>query len=379
MAPDKPAQIAMSNPQSPPSTEILLSIADLDRAAAAGVLSPADVERLKTWAVNEGSPRAQLPPSAEQTKGFNLVTVLYYFGAMLMISACAWFLGDKWDVLQAPGILAVVGCYMLIAFAAGIVIRRYDYVVAGGLLITVGVSLTPLLVYSIERIVGWWPAQDPGAYQNFYPWIHGSWIVMELVTIVVAAIALWFVRFGFLTAPMAFCFWFLSMDLAAFILKQNSLESSAAKWISVAVGAFMILLGFVLDRYLHTKQNRTGDYAFWCYLFGLMVFWGALTAMDSGSEANRFLYLLLNIGLVAMALWLTRTVFLVFGAMGTYIYLGHLAWVVFKDSFFFPFVLALFGLILILGTVFGQHYWRRRLKRLAMNQPMATNAGSASV
>src|SRR5438045_2497412 len=128
----------MSNPQPPETPGILLSIADLDRAAAAGVISTADVERLKLWARTEASPRAPLPSRAEQSKGLNLVTVVYYFGAMLMISACAWFLGDKWDVLHARGILAVVLCYMLIAFAAGIVIRRYDYMVASGLLITVG-------------------------------------------------------------------------------------------------------------------------------------------------------------------------------------------------------------------------------------------------
>ncbi|HYW71062.1 MAG TPA: hypothetical protein VE961_08515 [Pyrinomonadaceae bacterium] len=368
----------MSTPESSQSAEILLSGADLDRAAAAGVVSAADIERLKSWARSESTPPGRAPRT-EQSKGFNLVTVLYYFGAMLMISACAWFLGDKWDVLQAPGIMAIVLCYMIIAFAAGAIIRRYDYIVAGGLLITVGVSLTPLLVYSIERIIGWWPSQDPGAYKDFYPFIHASWIMMEIATILAAAVALWFVRFGFLTAPMAFCFWFLSMDLAALIVKQNSLESQPAKWISVGVGAFMILLGFVLERFIHTRENRVGDYAFWCYLFGLMAFWGALTSMDSGSEAGRFLYLLVNIGLVGLALWLTRTVFLVFGGMGIYIYLGHLAWVVFRDSFFFPFVLALFGLILILGTVFGQHYWRQRLKRLALSQPMETSAGSASV
>ncbi len=347
------------------SPEILLSIADLERAAADGVLSRSEVERLTSWATAQRSQHAESRPATEFRKGFNLVNVLYYFGAMLMISACAWFLGDKWDVLQAKGICAVVVCYMLIAFAAGIIIRRHGYVVAGGLLITVGVSLTPLLVYSIERMSGFWPAGDPGEYKEFYPLIHGSWIVMELATILAAVVALWFVRFGFLTAPMAFCFWFLSMDIAAFILKQNSLDSNAGKWISVAVGLFMMLMGFVLERTLHTKENRIGDYAFWCYLFGLMAFWGALTSMDSGSEVTRFLYLLVNVGLVALAIWLTRTVFLVFGGMGIYVYLGHLAWTVFKDSFFFPFVLALFGLILILGTVLGQHYWRRRLKRLA--------------
>ena len=63
-----------------------------------------------------------------------------------------------------------------------------------------------------------------------------------------------------------------------------------------------------------------------------------------------------------MSLKLRRAVFLVFGAMGAYIYLGHLAWEVFKDSVLFPFVLALLGLSLILGTVWGQRYWKRQIK-----------------
>ena len=77
------------------------------------------------------------------------------------------------------------------------------------------------------------------------------------------------------------------------------------------------------------------------------------------------MYLLINLGLMALAIKLKRTVFMVFGVLGVYAYLGHLAWVVFKDSVLFPFVLAFLGLSLILGTVFGQHYLRRRLKASA--------------
>ena len=84
--------------------------------------------------------------------------------------------------------------------------------------------------------------------------------------------------------------------------------------------------------------------------------------MDSGSELRRLVYLLINLGLMALAIKLKRTVFMVFGVLGVYAYLGHLAWTVFKDSALFPFVLALLGLSLILGTVFGQHYLRRRMK-----------------
>lgn len=340
-------------------TEILLSTADINRAVVEGVLSQSDADRLVRWIDDQHLP----PRTPETSKGFNLVTVLYYFGALLMISACAWFLGDKWDALGAVGICVTAIIYMLIAAGGGAWLRRRGYVVAGGLLITVAVSLVPLFIYSIERMTGLWPAEDPGAYGKFYPWIHGSWIVMELATIAASALALRFVRFGFLTAPMAFCFWFFSMDFAAFIFKQNSLDSDKAKWVSVLVGVLTMLVGFVLDRTLQKKGTpKMEDFAFWCYLFGLMAFWGGLSVMDSGSELGRFVYLLVNVGLVGTALLLKRTAFLVFGALGIYIYLGHLAWEVFKDSVFFPFVLALLGLSLILGTVLGQRYWRQSLK-----------------
>ena len=76
--------------------------------------------------------------------------------------------------------------------------------------------------------------------------------------------------------------------------------------------------------------------------------------MDSGSELMRVLYLGLNVGLIFLAVKLRRSTFLVFGALGVHLYLGHLAYRVFEDSFFFPFVLALLGLSLILLTVWFQ-------------------------
>jgi len=353
-------------PQEPGGREISLSASDINRAVAEGVLTQQDADRLVGWAYDQRFDSALIPeprlPVSEQRKGFNLVTVLYYFGAMLMISACAWFLGDKWDVLGTTGVFITAFVYFLIALTVGRWLRRNHYTVAGGLLITVGVSLVPLLTYSIQKMLGVWPGEYPGAYERFYPWIHGSWIVMELATIAAAALALKFVRFSFLTAPMAFCFWFFSMDVASLIFRENSLDYDRRKWVSVLVGLVTMGVGYGLDRALRQRQApATEDFAFWCYLFGLMAFWGGMTAMDSGSEVNRFIYFLINLGLIGLAVKLRRTVFLVFGAIGCYIYLGHLAWEVFKDSVFFPFVLALLGLSMILGTVWGQRYWRRRL------------------
>ena len=347
----------MTTPDS--DSELALTSADIYRAADEGVLLRTDAERLIHWGYEQRFDSSRLGEpkrvAVEQRKGFNFVTVAYYFGAMLMITACAWFLGDKWEDLGSPGVLGTVVAYMMVATGLGWWLRNKGYIVGGSLLITVAVCLVPLLTYTIEDILGLWPAGDPGAYKNYYPWINGSWIVMELATIAAAAFALRFVRFGFLTAPIAFSFWFLSMDLAALIARNANLDWDTRKWISVGVGLCILVVGFGLERLLHkSNEARSEDFAFWCYLFGMMAFWGGLTSMDSGSELMRALYALLNVGFIGLAVVLRRTTFLVFGALGVHIYLGHLAYEVFKNSFFFPFALALLGLSMILLTVWIQ-------------------------
>jgi hypothetical protein len=349
----------------PSNNELSLTSSDIYLAAEQGVLLRADAERLVHWGFEQRFNRSNVAeptvPVVERRKGLNIATVAYYFGAMLMIVACAWFLGDKWERLGSPGILGTVIVYMMIAGGLGWWLRGKGYLIGGGLLITVAVCLVPLLTYTIEDILGLWPSANPGPYKNYYPWINGSWIVMELATIAAAALALRFVRFGFLTAPIAFSFWFLSMDLAALITRNASLSWETRQWISVIVGLFTLLVGYGLERYMHKPgEPRSEDFAFWCYLFGMLAFWGGLTSMNSGSEIMQALYALLNVGLIWLAVKLRRSTFLVFGALGVHLYLGHLAYQVFEDSFFFPFVLALLGLSLILLTVWMQ---RRVLAR----------------
>ena len=345
-------------------SNLALSAADVRRAAAEDVLSVDAAEQLLRWA-NEQRTSSRLSATAprEEAKGLNMVMVAYYFGAMLMISACAWFLGDKWDALGSRGILTTSSIYLGIAAGIGAYLRKRGFAVAGGLLVTVAVSLVPLITYSIEDLAGVWPGSKPGPYRSYYPWIHGSWIVMELATIAAAALALKWVRFGFLTAPMAFSFWFLSMDVAAWALKTESLDNTSRCWVSIVVGLITMALGYGLDRTLKRRGGAQGeDFAFWCYLFGLMAFWGGMTSMDSGSEVGRAVYAIINLGLIGLAVNLRRTTFLVFGAVGVNVYLGHLAYRVFENSFFFPFVLALVGLVTILLAV----WFQRRLLRHAV-------------
>jgi hypothetical protein len=356
----------MSNRPDPSVPELQLTPSEIYRAADEGVLPRSDAERLVQWGYEQRFNRLLTPEpktaSPEFRKGLNLVTVAYYFGAMLMISACAWFLGDKWDALGSRGIFITTLIYMVIALRLGWWLRGKGYLVGGGLLITVAVCLVPLLTYTIEDMLNIWPERRPDGYIHYYPWIHGSWIIMELATIVASVIALRFVRFGFLTAPLAFSFWFFSMDLWSLLSKKTDLSWNEREWISVVVGLITMLIGYILDRLLHKPDEpRYEDFAFWCYFFGLLAFWGGLTAMDSGSELKRAIYALINLGLIGLSVRLRRATFLVFGALGFHLYLGHLAYEVFEDSFFFPFILALLGLSMILVTVWAQRRFFSRI------------------
>ena len=79
--------------------------------------------------------------------------------------------------------------------------------------------------------------------------------------------------------------------------------------------------------------------------------------MDSHSELGKLVYALINLGLIVCSLVLRRRTFLVFGALGLFGYLGHLAYRVFNDSLLFPFALSLLGI----GIIYlGLQYQRRR-------------------
>jgi len=85
------------------------------------------------------------------------------------------------------------------------------------------------------------------------------------------------------------------------------------------------------------------------------MFWCSLSLRDSSNELGKFLYALLNIGLVLFGAAIGRRVFTVFGALGVAGYLGYLSHRVFQNSLMFPFALTLLGL----GVVWLGVKWQR--------------------
>jgi hypothetical protein len=283
---------------------------------------------------------------------FDVANVAYYAGALIVLGAMGWYMTAAWESMGGLGIFAVAVCYA-VGFALGgrLLWDRLGLRVPGGLLFTLAVGMCPLATYGALRFSGLWPQGDPGNYAGFHVWINGSWITLELVTIATGILVLRFRRFAFLTAPIAFALWYLSMDLGPLLVGVPEFDWATRRWISVCFGLVMLVVAYAVD-----LRGRDEDFAFWIYLFGLLAFWGGLSLMDSGSELGKFIYAIVNLGLIAIALLLRRLPFLVFGALGVSGYIGHLAHGIFQDSFLFPFALSALGLAVIaLGVIYQRN------------------------
>lgn len=318
-----------------------ISRRDLDRAVSRGIISGEQGEEL--WR------------ALEEKRGgearFDLPHVAYYFGALIVIAAMTWFMTLGFENFGGIGITAISLAYAaLFATLGGWMWRRGGLRVPGGLLVAAAVCMTPLAVYGLHEALGAWPGEEPGTYRDFYVWVSGGWFAMEVATVVAGVAALYFVRFPFLTAPVAFTLWFMSMDASPLVFGESFYEGSGPQWVSMAFGVAMIIGSFVLDR------RREEDYSFWGYLFGTFAFWGGLSLLEGGSELEWAIYGAINLGLMLLSVLLERRVFLVFGAVGVFTYLGHLAWDLFEDSMLFPFALSGVGLAVIaLGILYARN------------------------
>ena len=319
-----------------------ISKEDLDWAASEKLISADQANLLWT----------RLEARYSNRSNFGVANVAYYLGALVVMSAMGWFMTLGWQKFGGGGIFLIATGYAIAFLLAGYYLWfSQNLKIPGGLLFTLAVWMVPLAIYGLEQLTGIWPQSDPGTFRDYHIWIKGSWVLMEVGTILAGLIALKFIRFPFLTFPIAFSLWYMSMDLTPLLLRRNEFTWNERLWVSLIFGAFILLVSYVVDR--RTRE----DYAFWGYLFGLMAFWGGLSLMQSNSELNKFLYCLINVGLMLAAIFLDRRAFLVFGGLGVFVYLGHLSYEVFKDSMMFPFALSVLGLLIIF---LGIKYQRNR-------------------
>jgi len=256
-----------------------------------------------------------------------------------------------WAWFGGGGIFLIASIYAISLAALGAYLwTKNDLKTPAGLLITIAVCLVPLAIYGLEDFFGVWPENDPGEYVGFYSKIKGSWILMETGTILAGLIALNYYSFPFLLVPLFTAGWFLILDLIA-LISTKEFPWELTNSVTMAYGAILMVLGYFLDK------AKKINFAFWSYLFGTVAFWGSfLNLVWDKHEIYLILFLLVNLIMIVSSIVLQRKVLLVFGGLGVFAYLTHLAYDLFENSILFPFILSFIGLgIIYLGILYQRN------------------------
>jgi hypothetical protein len=311
------------------------------------------------------------PTRAYERVRFDLVHLLWYTGALIIMGAMGLFSTLAFEQMGGPALAVTALVYGGVFTAGGHYLwHRRSLTTPGGLMITVAIAMIPLAVFGIQDTFGWWgEAGRPDHYQGFYLWVKSSWLPMEIATVIASLVALRFYPFPFIVAVMAFALWFMSMDLTPWILHGRDMSWSdswtARRIVSMVFGLVVMILAWLVDLRRTYKQ----DFSFWLHLFGLLAFWGGLTLADSSTEWGKAVYCLINVGLILLSVFLMRRIYAVLGAVGVSMYFGHLASRVFEDSLLFPFALSFIGLGII-GAGLALHRHRPQLSAwMADNLP----------
>ena len=333
----------------------MLTDADLQAVRDAGLIDDRKLSEIDAFL----TARKQVPPPGHPASParFDLTHVLWYAGALIIMGAMGLFTNEAFNRM---GGWALVGCgaaYCLAFLTAGHLLWKNPSLrIPAGLLIAVAVSMVPMIIYGVQDALDLWKYAlgDPGEYKQIFPYIHGSWIYMEIGTIVASAIAIWRYPFPFILLVGGIALWFLSMDLALWFTRApgNYADWDIRRDVSLYFGIAMIVAAWTVDI---VRRGGT-DYVFWIHIFGAMAFWCGMTFSDGSTELQKFVYCLINIGLIGLSLFLNRRVYAVFGAIGVATYLGYLASDVFKDVILFSFALSAIGLgVIALGLLLNRN------------------------
>jgi hypothetical protein len=350
----------------------------LDDAVArwrdAGIIT--DDHATKILSYERGREGWPLPPPGSAEPGsprrrLNLGTVITYIGGFLILFALTIFIGLDWDAMSRPAqffwALAAVGGL----WGAGFFLRNLDGAKLGGnLLIFAGTGAVPLLVYTFQRLVGWWPTEETLEYEDFHDRILAVWIVMELVSMAVAIALTRLIRFPLLLLLAGFWGWYLGMDVARWIRDdEHAFWSDDHHWAGVVIGLLIVSVGLELAR------RHLRPYAFWLLLFGNLTWMGHLGDIALDSERislSAALFLLVSLVAVVLSVVTQFRVFLVFGAFGLYAWACYLVFDTFDDSSSVTLGLVLIGAFIVLTGIGYQKWLEPTLARHAPPRPRLT-------
>ena len=275
-------------------------------------------------------------PFGAQTRLSRTVQIFVGLGVLLVIGAHAWWSTRGYEAIGIGIVLALTLIWQVGFLAAAEWARRAGHGLLESGFAAIVAFYTPLTIYSIERLLG--ASFDDNQFADFYPWISGGWVFMELGSIAAAAALLYRYRRPFLTLPLTLFIGFLLMDATARLAGGGFDDDTTMKRVVLTGGILVGLAGVALD-YLGWRR-----FAFWPHLTSIwLVAWGLPLCTD---EHTWSLFAVAAIDLL-VGVWLARVTYLAAGGI-----IGWIALSMNAHGAVFPFLLMAGGILFIVAGIY---------------------------
>jgi hypothetical protein len=317
----------------------------LDSAVSLGIITAEQAAEIRALTpIRAAATRAPRAVGAE--------TIGYVLGAITVVVAMGWFLADRWDWLGAGGVLAVAVLYAALFLVVGSRLRTEGATVAANLAVLLSVTMVPIAVVSVNELMGWF-ANTRGTACSTAEWMfwrcRGEEIVVELATVLALVAVLRATRFALAVLPLAALSLRFVFHAATYVLGAP-FGGATVGWIWLICTSLSVAVAYEVSR----RQGEDQDFAMWLHLVG--AFSAAVASMMLINQVEWYRHLLVPAAFMAFAfsLRMRRFVWTLLGLGWFVSYLGWLAADVFRDTPFFPIILAALGVGVIIATVWIQ-------------------------
>lgn len=288
-------------------------------------------------------------------------TIGYVLGALTVLVAMGWFLADRWDWLGASGVLAVAVLYAALFLIVGWRLRVEGYPLAANCAVLLSVTMVPVAVVSVNELMGWFAAAVEAACSpagwDFWR-CSGEEIVVEAFTVLALVAVLWRTRFSIAVLPLAVLGVRFVFHVVTYALGTPP-GGAMAGWILLMATSLCVTAAYETSR----CQQGDEDFALWLHLVAALA--ASVTASVLIMQVDWYRHLLIPGAFLAFAfsLRMRRFVWSLLGLGWFTSYLGWLAADVFRDTPFFPIILAALGVGGIVATVWIQRNSARLVAR----------------
>lgn len=326
------------------------TVKDLQRWREKGLISEEQLQSIVTDADLEAVPEASLPtPPGEAGKKtkLNPVNVAYYFGGFLALLSFTIFITSRWGELTEVERLLTALSVMVFTGALGGWFRFIkSYHTAGGIILMITAAVVPMFVYTVADMAGLWPVRASFEELSY------AFLYISLISLPVVVLILVLTRFSLISLVVAGLIHFAAMGIGGIASADLAVVTSAT------CGVFIL---FSLGLSLRGKKQHT----FWLKLYGLVGLFIGFAVLFTNSESALFgiLFLAVYLIMIALSLRFQEVIYLVFGVIGVYTYIIRLIFDYLEGTAYFPLVLGIIGISIVVLAVLYQRYQSNIFRR----------------